>query len=109
MSRSVLSSTTMILGPVVLDRQAAVIAGVDSGTAIMASASSAAFFTYIFRILNNNRRQETVHTSKKLKMLKNKTKIFLRLEDSWTSPTVVREVVMVTVTVTEFSDGSCLT
>ena len=56
-SRSILGSTTMIPGPVVLERQAATIAGVDSGTAVMASASSAAFLTYILRILNNNRRQ----------------------------------------------------
>ena len=43
----------MIPGPVVLERQATTIAGVDMGTAIIASAASAAFFTYILRILNN--------------------------------------------------------
>ena len=43
----------MIPGPVVLERQAASIAGVDSGTAITTSAASAAVLTYLVRILNN--------------------------------------------------------
>ena len=50
----------MILGPVVLERQATTIAGVDMGTAITASAASAAFFTYILRILNNRPQPQQV-------------------------------------------------